>query len=201
MKQKIKIYILFTICLIVASLLFFIFLKNIEQYNQSGPDYTTHNLNAEYNLFVDKKYQYQFAYPKNLNSNITNNPNIKTPEIESGNDIAINRAVSFMQDNGGPWAISLFIYKNTRLKSIDEWFAEQNEFYKETSAGNVEVVIEKRIKIDGADALVTYLNSKEELMPYNYEKTTIFIKDEVLFELSTRSVDHQKIWDSFKFIK
>ena len=64
--------------------------------------------------------------------------------------------------------------------------------------------LERRIRISGYDAIVTYPVSKADAFPdqvetFPNEKTVLFIKDRNLFRMSTSYIDHERIWNSFRF--
>lgn len=208
MKKINKSYILlFAVIFLLASFLFCSFFiknnykKGNNQVIQKEPDYSVQNIDNNYNLFTDKKYKYSFQVPKNLKLDVSNNEKIKIADSVGGGEFIINRSISFSNISDGYGLIGVAIYDNTRLKSLAEWVVEQNNFLKKVNGRNtVSIVIEKTIKIGDVNAIVTYQQSKDELGPYDYEKTTVFIKDGKLFELSTRVADHEKVWGSFKFI-
>lgn len=95
------------------------------------------------------------------------------------------------------WIIFIGV-EHTTYSSPDEWLKAENARQKqENEELDPHLVLEKRIKISEHDAIVTYQANKIESFPY--EKTTYFIKDHNLFQIATRSIDHERIWSSFKF--
>lgn len=164
------------------------------------------------NTYHNQTYNYSFQYPKYL----------KQSAHCSGNDnpVFINKyPQSFEAD-----AISV-VTSPTIFANLDKWLEKENEYWQKHDQKRV---VEKRLKIDGNKALVTYLessypnseisNQSQVVIEKGQSKKTVFIKDNVLFEINTRFVDnqldedyvlgstawnkrladHQKIWHSFK---
>ena len=100
------------------------------------------------------------------------------------------------------------IFKKTVYPSPDDWVRIQNknlsEKYNDDTLG-IRQVIEKNIQIDGLDAIVTFYHSDDEMDEVSkHERRAVFIKDGNLYVISTRSIndsDHEKVWNSFHFLK
>lgn len=85
--------------------------------------------------------------------------------------------------------------------SPDEWFVSSNEEVRrqQEARGDTHIasVLERRIKIDDYDAVVTY--PRDEVESFPEEKLTVLIKNGMLFRIATAYIDHEKIWNSFRF--
>ncbi len=139
-------------------------------------------------MYINKKYGYIVTYPSS-----TLFVDAQTPEKVYLTD-RINGVVALSR--------IAIIVESTTYSSPDEWLKVENERRHHSMAYHgfyVDDVVEKRIKISGYDAMVTYPRDEAESFPD--EKTVLFIKDHNLFRISTGSIDHERIWNSFKFEK
>jgi len=136
-------------------------------------------------------------YPSNLNVNHINEGKVNLAESLGGGYFIVNGGASFSQKDGyGIILINIFDKDNkVNVSSLGEWIEKENEKNKNL---HQRVIIEKRIKIDGYDAIVTNIVSDFE-GPDKHQKEVVFIKDGILFEINTRAIDHEKVWNSFKF--
>ncbi len=123
--------------------------------------------------YVDEANGYKVGYPSDL--------------VISSKDTEV---VSFAESASGPWQISIR-GSTTSVATVDLWTQEQDAKY------GGETVVEKHITIDGLDTLITHHSDGVESFPD--EKTAIVIKDGKAFQISTRNVDHDKVWSSFHF--
>ncbi len=57
--------------------------------------------------------------------------------------------------------------------------------------------LEKRIKIDGYDAIV--VSNENDRAEKRGVLLTFFIKDKIFFGIRTQCVDHERVWNSFRF--
>jgi len=151
----------------------------------------------EWLIYKDNHFHYVIKYPSGLG--ILPTPiSTSTPSIEQERLIE-NGGVSFTSFGLGVMGVK--VYTNTNFTSVEDWLVFKNNKIKLIQAQ----VLEKRIRIDGYEALVTY--PKGALPPYEefpYAKRTVFIKGDVLFEIWTNFKDeneHQRVWDSFKFLQ
>lgn len=92
----------------------------------------------------------------------------------------------------------------TSFLNPDEWLKQKNsDFQKrfEKEGGIlIQQFLEKRIKIAGYDAIVTYHGSSIEQFPN--EKETVFVKDRNIYVISTPyTPEPERLWNSFRFDK
>ena len=141
-------------------------------------------------VFHNEKYGYSLMYP----------PTYLMPQFESPDQVFFK---DLDLDVGGRLAV---VIRPTEYKSAEEFIKVENEKVQKADrergiGGGGGLVVEKRIKIAGYDALVTYFT--EQLAKSSSEekqnKTTFFVKDGLLFQISTNAIKHELIWDSFKF--
>lgn len=125
--------------------------------------------------YVDEANGYKVGYPGDL--------------VISSKDTEV---VSFAESTSGPWQISIRV-STTSVATADLWTKEQDAKY------GGETVVEKHITIDGLDTLITHHSDGVESFPN--EKTAVVIKGGKAFQISTRNVDHEKVWSSFHFVK
>ena len=130
--------------------------------------------------YHNEKYEYSLTYPSLYLSLYT-----KVPE-----GISLEE-----QDYYGRVSINI---KPTKYTTPDEELNAENRQMKKEGHGGF-IVLEKKIKISGYDAVVTYPGDEVETFPY--EKTVFLIKDHNLFKIGTRGIDHERIWKNFQFDK
>lgn len=133
-------------------------------------------------VYHNEKYGYSLTYPSLYLSVYT-----KVPERISLEE----------QDYYG--RVSINIKPTNYMMPDEELNAENAQMKKEDMGFNGHIVLEKKIKISGYDAIVTYQANKIESFPY--EKTVFLIKDHNLFKIGTRGIDHERIWKNFQFDK
>ena len=89
----------------------------------------------------------------------------------------------------------------TTYSSPEQWLRTKNEERRRVKEDRGDIytddVLEKRIRISGYDAIVTYPRSATESFPD--EKLTLFIKDGNIFRIGTAYTNHERIWNSFWF--
>ncbi|MFH1565060.1 MAG: hypothetical protein ABIC82_04400 [bacterium] len=169
------------------------------------------NLNAEttkeWNTYYDERYKYSINFPAELNADTIYENTVELSEDSGGGVLTTNGGVNFSYPADGPWAIIVNVFENSEFRSLDEWLG--NESGKELNSVvddnfNEDRVVEKRINIDGNEAVVTHHASMlhgKIFEEFKNEKETAFIKDNKLFIIHTRIDDHEKVWNSFKFDK
>ncbi|MBI3671472.1 hypothetical protein HY249_01605 [Candidatus Azambacteria bacterium] len=79
--------------------------------------------------------------------------------------------------------------ENTDFKTAYEWYLKNKSHLR----------LEKIIKIGGYEAVVTHNNDSGGVEEFPEEKSAVFVKDDYLFKLYTSYIDHEKIWENFKF--
>lgn len=122
--------------------------------------------------YENKKYHYRFEYPYVLFLNTDSLP----PNVSFDNP---PMSVSVLASNADP-----LFYQN----SLDA-------FLKDSAPTGMR--LEKKIKIDGYDAIVTSnLPDRED---NSNVLITFFIKDKIFFSIRTQCVDHERVWGSFQF--
>lgn len=162
--------------------------------------------------YHNQTYNYSFKYPKYLEQSV---------HCSSGDDPV------FIAENPQDFnsaAISVITSAPTSA-SLDEWLQKENDYWQKHDQKRI---VEKEIEIDNNKAFVTYLetsiaipnldNQSQVGIEKGHSKKTVFIKNNILFEINTRFIDklvdennipevpiwnkrlaeHQKIWDSFK---
>jgi len=111
--------------------------------------------------------------------------------------IVIDGGVNFSQGDGYG-VIDISIFENTDLTSTHDWLETENKNFEHHRQ-----VIEKEIKIDNVQSIITHSQSDyENELTTSHEKTLVFIRDGTLFKVVTRFVkdsQHQRVWDSFNF--
>lgn len=199
-----------TVIIIVLSIILVIFsasfLKNERNTNNLTTsileDSQVKNLQEDekkWNIYTDERYKYSLKFPSGLNIYLVYEREIKVAESIGGGSFIVNGGVSFNDpdfDNYGVMAVSVF--ENVKFSNTDEWLKKESNKFKSHRP-----VIEKRIIIDGYDAIITYVQSDYERKDaYKHEKITVFLKNDNLFKIWTRFndiSDHEKVWDSFRF--
>lgn len=143
---------------------------------------------VKWTVYKDNVYGYEISYPDNLH--------IKEKyDQPMGTEIA-NKIIYFLQ-NDDYGVINIKIFDNTTIKSLDQWLeieTQKSEYQRP--------VVEKNIIVDGYNAITTHVQSDYESETLNlYDKTTVFIRDNTLFEINARFVDdtsYDKVLSSFK---
>lgn len=185
-NKKIIIVIVSVIVLIGAGFFGYLYFKSPVKVSKSE------SISYANGLFIDNNYGYRFKTSADFILTSVENNSIKV------RDESVSRNITISENNGGPWQVGLFIQKNIKMESLNDWLKEENS----KSSGSL--ALEKSIKIDGVDALVTHYGVNGE------QKDVVFIKDGVLYKLSMRGSDskgfwnksdYQEILESFKFIK
>ena len=122
-------------------------------------------------IFSNKEHSYRVEYPAVL----ALNPDSTLDSIS-------------FDDQSHRSSFNVSVINATSFSSLDA-------FLKEFAPTGMR--LEKRIKIDGYDAIITSNSSDRD------EKKDIlfatFIKDKNLFGIRTQCIDHERIWKSFKF--
>ncbi|MFH1187405.1 MAG: hypothetical protein V1688_00925 [bacterium] len=150
-------------------------------------------IHCPWNTYYDEKYKYSLDFPPGLNVVYEN-----TVELpwNLGGSLTADRGVTFSATDG-LLVMTVWVFENSKFHSLDEWLESQKSEYGIS-------VVEKKINIDGNEAIVTHQAeildgkiSEEDRLG----KTTVFIKDNNLFIISTEMHDCEKVWNSFKFDK
>lgn len=118
---------------------------------------------------------YKIGYPENL--------------VMSVQDTDL---ISFAESTNDPWIISIRV-STTTIKTASLWIREQDAKY------GSETVVDDTITIDTLDALITYHRNGGESFPN--EKTAIVVKEDKVFQIATRNINHRKVWGTFHFTK
>ncbi|MFH1254886.1 MAG: hypothetical protein V1667_00195 [bacterium] len=159
-------------------------------------------MTKKWSAYYDERYKYQIDFPAGLNAtNIfehTRKVKLSKDSVDNFLTLTTNGGVTFASADIPLSVISIEIFDNSEFKTTDEWL--KNENIRELNR-----IIEKKINIDGNEAIITHqismLNGKifEE---FKNPKTTVFIKDNTLFVITTSMDDNdsEKVWNSFKFI-
>lgn len=152
-----------------------------------------------WNIYADDRYKYFLKFPSGLNIFSIYEQKIKIAKSIGSGLFIRNGGVSFSDPDFDDYGIlSVSVFENTDFLNVDEWARNESKKFE-----HQRLVVEKRIIIDGYDAIVTYVKSDYEREDaYRYEKTAVFIKDGNLFEIWTRfteSSNHEKVWGNFKF--
>lgn len=146
-----------------------------------------------WDTYFDDRYKYSLKFPTLLNVFPIHEQSVVGTEGLS------REGVSF----GDPalddyWVMSVSVLENTSFLNVDEWLQKEGKKFKHQRP-----IVEKRITLDGYDAIVTHMQSDYELDEVTKnEKNTVFIKNGNLFEIRTRFSDyanHERVWGSFKF--
>ena len=148
--------------------------------------------------YHNQTYNYSFKYPKYLEQSAHC----------SGNDdpVLIDKASQVSDVNAD--FVSVVTSPQT-FASLDQWLQKENDYWQKHDQKRI---VEKKIKIDGNFAFVTYLesnypnseisNQSQVVIEKGQSKKTVFVKDSVLFEINTRFITNpagqNNIWRSFK---
>jgi len=171
----------------------------------SGNNFTPKK-EISWHTYTDNKYHYSVDFPNYSNISNIYNQKVEVSKNAGGGSFIINGGVSFLDDNLGNFGIiRLEIFENIEFKNTSEWLNYENKRFNYPRKS-----FEKEILIDGYKAIVVHnmggINKQTEEHFWN-EKTAVLIKDGTLFEIYTRfglgneeSSEHQKVWNSFKFL-
>lgn len=152
-----------------------------------------------WNIYTDDRYKYFLKFPSGLNIFSIYKQKIKVAKSIGSGLFIRSGGVSFSDPDFDDYGIlSVSVIENAGFLNADEWVRSESKKFE-----HQRLVVEKRIIIDGYDAVVTYVKSDYEREDaYKYEKTAVFIKDGNLFEIWTRfteSSNHERVWSNFKF--
>ena len=190
--------IIFIVALAASLLYYFSYRRNLPISEQTvtqsavvNPTTTPQSISADEYWKVTKtyhnsKYQYSFAYSSR--EDLIE----ETPE-----------KIVFGDAQLGVGFISVVV-ELTHFLNPDEWLNQKNdEFRKRFESGGgvlASQFLEKRIKIDGYDALITHQGDTVEQFPG--EKETVFVKNHYLYIIYTSYISEpERLWSSFKFEK
>lgn len=159
-------------------------------------------MTKEWNTYYDERYQYKIDFPAGLNAT---NIYEHTRTVELSKDLGggfltltTNGGITFSPVDLPLSVIAMEIFENSKFKSLAEWLeSEKNEY--------VSMIVEKKINIDGNEAIITHqagMRDEKIYEEYKNPKTTVFIKNNMLFIITTNMDDNdsEKVWNSFKFI-
>ncbi|MFH1255385.1 MAG: hypothetical protein V1667_02875 [bacterium] len=125
---------------------------------------------------------------------------VKVSDDFGGGFLTTNEGIVFFPADSidGPGGISIKIFENSGFQSTDEWLESQKSEYGTS-------VVEKKIYIDGNEAIITHQAGMQDgkiFEEFKQQKTTVFIKDDKLFVINANMGDYinEKFWNSFKFI-
>jgi hypothetical protein len=195
-----KITLLLGLVTIVFSTFYFSNL-NLENKKNAGLNQNNQNiLSNEWVSYNNDIYNFSLDYPSGLD--IKEEKNILG---ESQNTLGYS--IDFRDPDDGYSFMRLNIFEKTDYSSLNDWLGSENRNLSDRYKGDVlgvKQVVEKDIKIDGFDAIVTFSHSNDEADEISkHERKTVFIKDGNLYVLSTRFIndsDHEKVWNSFHFL-
>lgn len=132
-------------------------------------------------IYTNKTYGYSFQYPARYLKVFSENheaiwvsPNASAPSMVS--------PFSF-------GSINVFVSSNPPFISVDEWLQKNNKWYQ----------FEKKIKIAGYDALIA-IKKPVSSSDCKDNKIAILFKETMLFQIETCSINHERIWENFKFL-
>ncbi len=133
-------------------------------------------------IYRNEKYHYSIIYPAHLS----------VYEFHGAKEDV------YFEDETSVGVMSIQIMPAKYMTVDDELAAENSTLLheKDNAVGKYRVM-ERKIKISGYDAIITYPADKIESFPY--EKTALMIKDQLLFRIYTAGIDHERVWNSFKF--
>jgi hypothetical protein len=148
-----------------------------------------------FNTYHNQTYNYSFKYPQYLEQSVHcsgDDPVFIAENPQDFNSDAVSVVTSLANFN-----------------NLDEWLQKENEYWQNY---NKKRIVETEIEIDNNKAFVTYLetsitmpnldNQNQVGIEKGESRKTVFVKNNVLFEINTRFIanqsEQQKIWDSFK---
>lgn len=171
--------------LISVSVLFFISDNDFVEKEQT-------TINDVWSHYHDEKYGYEISHPANLK---VTEKNSRTNSTE--NNLALSGGINIADDYGFG-IIDISVFENTGFSSVDDWLVKEKEKF-----ASHRPVIENKLLISGEyEAIITHEQSDNEEVANTREKTTVFIKDNMLFRVNTRFVDesdHVKVLESIHF--
>lgn len=137
---------------------------------------------SDIGVHTNKTYGYSFQYPKRYLKVFSENPEAVWV---SPNDSAPSMVSPFSFGS-----INVFVSSNLPFNSLDEWLQQNNKWYQ----------FEKKIKIARYDAFIV---TKKSIFPSDCKdnKTAVFLKETKFFQIETCSIDHERVWASFKFVQ
>lgn len=153
-------------------------------------------LTEEWSTYYDERYKYRIDFPSGF-SVLTIYEHTLTDGVPTTNGGIVFSPADSIDAPGG---ISVEIFENSEFRSPDEWLENHNP-----KSEDVSMVVEKKINIDGNEAIVTYPVSMVDgkiLEEFKRDKTTLFIKDNNLFiiRIGMDDCEREKVLNSFKFI-
>lgn len=196
MANKKQVVLIVMALLIVLGGLFALYLNN-EIHNRRGlnisttpPVKTVSLMSAQWTTYHNQAYNYRIDYPSNLSV-------ISPP---SGPE-----SIGFAPADS-PWQMVIAI--RLQFHTLEEWIKASNEasrqyaYLRENETPEDSklpgVIIERDIIISGKyqGIIASFPHTKEPSL-----KSAVFIKHGVLFEISIRNpnIDHEHVWNSFKF--
>lgn len=193
--QKInKNYIFILAIIILLTVAFFgygLFMK------KQGADTKKNNYSVEIidgsSVFTDYKYAYRIKFIDEATIEVEDNYKLTYSKSLGGGEHIIDRLISFYDKETDTGIMSISINK-TDVTSLGGWLDERNDFFKPL---NKTLILNKKIKLDGVDAIIVNEKDKIEEYPYN---TIVFLKDSYLFEVNIGVKNIEEVWESFYFI-
>lgn len=155
------------------------------------------NWGGKWKTYYNKKYHFKVKYPGYLS--------IKGPEQIYDNNSKPLESISFVTKlkNGEfvPYhgGMAIIIQENIEALSSEEWFQKN----KDRNAPFSTLVFEKKTKVNNYDAVIFFSAEKgnEAFLPPAYiERTTVFIKEGILFTINGSSIDLERVRKSFRFV-
>ena len=171
---------LIVVCLAIIASAYLMYSHRIAPpISNQNPPVSGQNDSTKTAIYRNEKYGYALEYPSSLYVNDRVPDKVYFTEESLYGIIAVEVA-------------------STTYMNADDELKAKNEKY------NSHDFLEKRIKIAGYDAIVTYPVSMVDEFPdqaesFPHEKTVLLIKDGLLFRIATRGTDHERVWNSFRF--
>jgi len=155
--------------------------------------------NIPRNIYNDSEYNFVVSYPSYLNQTISY-------EEKKGVFGNLIKSVSFSYNNLG--LIGVKIYSDLNFNTIEEFLKIKNtesntsriETEKEFLIDEISVVVFHTVSIPPKDNSGAKVYTEEHFI---YDKKAVLLKDDKLFEIWTGFGDennHEKVWNSFKFL-
>lgn len=201
MNKNFKI-IIFLLGLAVLFLIFNLYSSNKTEEGFGMVDNNKILENEDLETYKNEKYHFSVQYPSSLSFEQD------ISEVLGESDVNIkepNFIINFNDKDSGFNFIKVSVFEDIKFASLEDWLKTDNQLLTKNTDTSfvIERVLEKTIKIDNVDAIVTFVHSNNESDEISkHDRKVAFIKNGNLFVLSTRFAEdasHEKVWESFSF--
>ncbi len=149
--------------------------------------------------FEDTRYHYTLSYPERLIATEKKRESVSLSDTLGGGERIVSGGVRITQEDGYG-VINIDILEESGISTVLEWLKHEKTLFP-----NHRPIIEEYMLIDGHYAIITHEESDdEEENAYTHEKKTIFIRNGIVFEITTRFPEaedeyHVRVLESMHF--